>query len=71
MANTTAMYFQGDIENILNGLAFTAQQMEFNADQKIGYMTALLAVAGSFGLRPFEVPQGLSQFYVDRKRCSP
>jgi len=64
----TGMYFQGDIENVLNGLAFTAQQLTTNADQQHGFQAALLAVAGSFGLRPFEKPSGMNYFYVDRRR---
>jgi len=71
MAQETGMYFQGDIENVLNGLAFTAQKLAINDDQRQGFQAALLAVAGSFGLRPFEKPSGMNHFYVDRKRCRP
>ena len=64
------MYFQGDVKNVLTGLALTVDALPVDATWKDGYRAALIAVAASFGLKPFErTPGTTDQFYMDRKRA--
>jgi len=63
------MYFQDDILNILTGHVLTVEVMP-EGDFRDGFMAALVVVAASFGLQPFQQHVGQNRFYVERKHIS-
>ena len=69
MTTGIGMYFQDDVLNILTGHTLTAEVMP-EGDFRDGFMAALVIVAASFGLQPFQQHVGQNRFYVERKRIS-
>ena len=69
MTTGIGMYFQDDVLNILTGHTLTAEVMP-EGDFRDGFMAALVIVAASFGLQPFQQHVGQNRFYVERKHIS-